>query len=1309
MNIINLREHLKNFQFPELFVELGWSWPEGPDHSTMVHIKGHQVPCSRIAEISGVPVLKFKKEVWDKLSNTTDRKKFHKAIKDKVAHQHLVLFSDDNSFFEISYLSKQDHPRKHSYFKGQSGDYFISKLTNIHFGIEDEPKIKEIGEKLEKAFDTEKVTKRFYEDFKANHFNFQKYISGIKNEEEKKWYASLILNRLMFIYFLQKKGFVNSDFEYLQTKLSESKQRGKDRYYSEFLTCLFFEGFAKKPIERSEKAKQLLGKIKYLNGGLFVPHALEEKYALSNITGAYKTKIKIQDKAFEETFDIFAQYDWCLQGKEGKSDNEISHDVMGYIFEKYINELQQKELGAYYTKDEITEYLSRNTIQKTVLEKIKQQGYKFKDIEALLHRLTPSLCKKLLTDEDSILNTLTVLDPAVGSGAFLVSAMKELRNIYNPIIVKINKTCFEKGVAGEISSSYNKDLKHIKKWLEDFKGRHKSLDYGINKNIILKNLYGVDIMKEAVEVCKLRLFLYLVSSALDTSDLEPLPNMDFNILCGNSLIGFLREPKAEDTQIAWSEILGESYEQIKAKYNQLVSRYKNQPLSFAKLKELKQKTTRFLKEHNQKLNLALAVKCQEAGVKYPEIVDIQGKKKITKKRAVRPEDFSIDYNPPSSPKLSFPRTRESTYKKDLNPFHWDFAFNEIMARGGFDCILTNPPWEKVKTEDREFFHKHDPSIDKKKTSKEAVKAKKKKLLKSPKIANDYKKTEENYLFQRTYFSGLYKYQIGLIYNADGTDKQASSDIETYRLFTERCLELLDKNGFLGAVLPSGLCKDDGAIGLRKDLLFSKTQIKGLIDFQNQLEKGQGKIFEGVHPQFKFLLLNLQKTIPSKNYEFPCHFHTRSLKVLEHFPPKSQQQPEGKSSFPCTRESTDQKSNPAHKEANYKETTSIAGRSEVVWQSIKEIKQLSPRDSAIIEFKNAKDRAILKKASQFQAIGKEIKSTWNPVFYTEFHETNDAHLFKNKIPQKSVQQSKKNDKYLPLYKGSAIYQYEYNHALHHVNRYVSTKAKKVQQGKGLAFRNQCYKNYRLVIRTIARSTDERSLISAVIPKNHFIANNFVGVHIASPLEAPIKAGKNNRLFGSEDIIRTAGSSREKFAGEGSDPSPQSGSLDRALFSDRDSVPSLVRDSRVCGNDKLYMLLLQAFFNSFVVDYFVRQKISSVINQKYLTPLRIPRLTEKDDYFKELVTRSAKLTCIGKEFNELADEVGIPRGGVQDQEERWKIQGEIDAMVAKKYDLSSKEFEYILSTFTTGKNQERLNALKKYALSAFQKDQFLNKAS
>ena len=1379
MNIPGLREHLSRFQFQKLFIEsLGWDQPKGIESGHIEIGKGSEggaspgcqggggkLSYSKIAEISGVPVLKFNRQAFNQ-SFKVASKKFHKAIQ-REYHKHLLLFSDEKSFFTLSYLSKEGQVCRHDYFKGQSGDYFISKLTSVHFGIEETLKIKDIGEKLEKAFNTEKITKRFYQDFRDNQDQFQKYIEGVKTEEEKKWYASLILNRLMFIWFLQKKGFVNRDFDYLEKKLAESKQIGKDRYYSEFLTCLFFEGFAKKPIERNDKAKALLGSIKYLNGGLFIPHPIETKYEIKSSVAEYKGKIKIKDKAFEETFKIFQSYDWCLQGKEGKSDNEISPDVMGYIFEKYINQLQQKSLGAYYTRDEITQYLSRSAIQKAVLEKVNQKGYSFKSIAELLHQLDAPLCKLLLTDEGSILNQLTVLDPAVGSGAFLTAAMKELINIYSPII-------------GKIATLPNRELRS---WLLDFKAKHKSLAFGIKKNIILKNLYGVDIMKEAVEVCKLRLFLSLVSSALEVEELEPLPNMDFNIMCGNSLIGFLREGEQEEqqqkadghsnrgekqktkdrpqeTQIEWAEVLGESYRQIKDKYNQWVYKYKNRPLSFAKLKELKSKTNDFLEKYSKKLSRALADKCNNAGVKYPEILDIQGKKKITQKRAVKTEDF-------------YSQNAET----NLNPFHYDFAFNEVMDRGGFDVILTNPPWDKVKIEDREFFHKYDSLIDKKKSSKSVIKNKKNELLQNPEIVEDYNKTKESYLFQREYFSKLYQYQIGVISNNDGSEKQASADMDSYRLFVERAYKLLNKNGTLGIVLPSGLCKDDGAIGLRKNLLFAKMRIDGLIDFQNQMEeKGKGRVFEGVHPQFKFLLLQVQKAQPKD--EFPCLFHARDLTVLEHFPPdKTRDNSEDKTKNQIANQMRDQTgdqtghkatevgtksqslttstSTPKNlpmqetpqpplsgglpseiiqlkkpetaykpeisnqtsipKNRNYNGTINKADKgeetniktSQVVYQSIREIKKLSPRDCAIIEFKNSMDKEILKKVNHLPPIGKVLQNLWNPVFYREFDETNDSHLFKSR---------KWSDNDLPLYKGSAIYQYEFNYDLSHVNRYVNVKSRKIK-GTGFPFKNKCYKTHRLVIRTIARSTDERSLISAVIPKNNFISNNFIGVSI-SRLSKDLKYDKNLNNQKNNNLSFDLESNTNRL---NNDCSKSSKKLKTFSYLDRKEQKFIENKKNIfhqsidksnlisSTNNHKYIFLLQAFLNSFVVDYFIRQKISSVINQKYIDSLPIPRLTEKDPYFKELVERSAKLTCIGKEFNPLADEMGIPRGGVKNQKDRWKIQGEIDAIVAYVYQLTLKEFEYILSTFTTGKNKDRLNALKNYALQAFKKNKFLGKAS
>ncbi len=1129
MDIASIRNHLKNFEFQKLFVEsLGWNNPQV--QSSSIKLENSNIPYTHVAEISGVPVLKFEYVAGER------RKKIHNKIKQKY-HKHLLLFSNDKSFY-LSYLSKEGDLRTHNYFKEQSGDAFISKLASIHFGIEDVPKISEIANNLDKAFDTEKVTKKFYEDFKNNHFSFQKYISGIKSEEDKKWYSSIILNRLMFIWFLQKKDFCDNNRSYLETKLQESKVKGKDRYHSEFLNTLFFEGFAKKTIERSEKAKNLLGKIKYLNGGLFIPHEIEEKYR----------NIKIKDKAFEETFKIFQNYEWHLQDNKGK-DNEISPDVLGYIFEKYINEIQQKSLGAYYTRDEITGFLNQRSIHNCILDKLAKRGHKFSNIGELFEKLDDKMCKILLTDKDSILNTLTILDPAVGSGAFLVSALKNLIDVYSPII-------------GKIETSSDRELKA---WLENFNNRHKSILYGIKKNIILKNLYGVDIMKEATEVCKLRLFLSLVSSALDSTELEPLPNMDFNIMHGNSLIGFLKEKNTNEQ----FSLFGESYSQIKEKYNKLVNQYKNKSLSFEKLKELKQKVSKFLEENNSNLNQVLSDKCDDEGLKYEKNIDVKGKKtSMEKQKRHLKEGFD-----------------------SLRPFHWDFSFNEIIDKGGFDIIITNPPWEKVKIEDKEFFCKYDDSFSIKRTPKNTLKKNKEKLLKNNKIKKDYLRIKSTYRLQRDYFSKVYSYQSDNITNVDGSERKSSSDIENYRLFIERCFNLLNKNGFLGIVLPRGFCCDEGSFGIRRHVL-EESKIKALITFVN---KGKERIiFEGVGSTVQFLLLNLKKDKPQNQEKFSCQFRAENLGIINNFPNEN-----------------------------------------TIEQSFEEIQKFSPRDCSIIEFKHPKEKEMLKKVSKFPKLEEKLENSWMADFYREFDETNDSALFKNKQSSDS----------LPLYKGAAIYQYEFNKNLSCVDRYISKNSNKVRTGTGKAFKNQFYKDHRIVIRTIV-STGSVKLISSIIPKNYFITNSLHGVYIKSK-----ETSKNNQ----------------------------------------------------------YMLFLQAFLNSFLLNYFISQKIYLNVNLKHLRDLHIPRLTEKDSCFKELVKKSAELTCIGKEFNDLADEIGIKRGGVKNQQTRYKIQAEIDAIVASVYGLTIDEYEYILGTFKTGKNQERLQTLKKLSLEFFKEGHSCLKAS
>ena len=151
MDVTQLREYIKEFQFEKLFIEaLGWNNPQ-QQNSLAINLGSKKIQLSYIAQISGVPVLKFS------LNNSVDVdngviKKLHQKIKEKH-NKHLLLFaSESEDYFSISYLSRENQQRVHHYFKDQSGDALISKLAGIHFGIEDKSSISTIGEKLDKAF-----------------------------------------------------------------------------------------------------------------------------------------------------------------------------------------------------------------------------------------------------------------------------------------------------------------------------------------------------------------------------------------------------------------------------------------------------------------------------------------------------------------------------------------------------------------------------------------------------------------------------------------------------------------------------------------------------------------------------------------------------------------------------------------------------------------------------------------------------------------------------------------------------------------------------------------------------------------------------------------------------------------------------------------------------------------------------------------------------------------------------------------------------------------------------------------------------
>src|SRR3990172_6695757 len=388
----HIRRYLRAFDFKTLFVEeLGW---DRHDTHLDVHVDGQTFVLTATAEKRGMVAFTCVTLGDGRIPDYSIRRKIERHAS-KSVHEHLIIYTDTDKTTQIwqwvkRELGKPTACREHTYHRNQPGDALIQKLQAIAFSLEEEERltIVDVTKRARTAFDVERVTKRFYDRFKTELALFLKFLKGIPDEDMQSWYASVMLNRLMFIYFIQKKGFLDNNTNYLRNKLAQSKNRGKDLFYSGFLCPLFFEGFAKKESERSAEANQLLGKVPYLNGGIFQRHQIEELHGKN---------IQIVDAAFEKLFDFFDAYQWHLDERPLRADNEINPDVLGYIFEKYIN---QKQMGAYYTKEDITVYISKNTVIPFLFDVARQKCKIAFDVGAHGDAPNTSVWRLLQTDPD---------------------------------------------------------------------------------------------------------------------------------------------------------------------------------------------------------------------------------------------------------------------------------------------------------------------------------------------------------------------------------------------------------------------------------------------------------------------------------------------------------------------------------------------------------------------------------------------------------------------------------------------------------------------------------------------------------------------------------------------------------------------------------------------------------------------------------------------------------------------------------------------------------------------------------------------
>src|SRR5260221_8810026 len=263
LNITSTRDRLQKFEFARLFIdELGWSNPSSRHPVVSQRSTRNSQPLSytrtAIAQLAGV--VAFAVATAGGIPDAKTRA----AIQKQVAEEHvenLLIFLDPARTQSLWYWVKREagkaHARDHLYVKGQPGDLFLSKLAAMVVDIseldaEGNIPVTEVANRLKAALDVERVTKKFYGEFDIERLAFVEHIHGISDDRQRRWYASVLMNRLMFIWFLQRKGFLDgADRNYLTTKLTASKRRGGNKFYSVFLKSLFFAGFAQPEPARS--------------------------------------------------------------------------------------------------------------------------------------------------------------------------------------------------------------------------------------------------------------------------------------------------------------------------------------------------------------------------------------------------------------------------------------------------------------------------------------------------------------------------------------------------------------------------------------------------------------------------------------------------------------------------------------------------------------------------------------------------------------------------------------------------------------------------------------------------------------------------------------------------------------------------------------------------------------------------------------------------------------------------------------------------------------------------------------------------
>lgn len=559
------------------------------------------------------------------------------------SHYRFSLITSDLNWVGTKVNKEFSNPKRLSFLLGVG-----SKVHTATKHLIEQGKVIDFKD-LYSRFNIEIINDEFYQHYKNLYNNLTNNLSKDKEFStfakkinlEIGHFAKRLLGQIVFCYFLQKKGWLGVEKDksfgtgknsFLRNKFDEYKKNNKN-FFNYFLEFFFYKGLNDQ--NENDFVKEINCRVPYVGGGLFEYY---EGYDWE------KEILNIPNTTFSNSnnngiLDIFELYNFTIDENE-TIDVEISIDpeMLGRVFENLLDENIRKKGGSFYTPRSIVNYMCEDVLINHLFNEIKGK-LSFLEISNFIKDQKFDISKSKAFQNnaisiDHILENIKICDPAIGSGAFAVGIV----NLISRLRVSLKKFTNKK---------------------------YKNTSYYFKKDCIQNSIYGVDIDSSAVEIAKLRLWLSLIVDEADYIKTEALPNLDFKIIQGNSLLETFKNFK-----------LGETIFKDSKKMASLED-YLGDESTYSLLKELAELQSIFFKttSYNKKKKLK-----EEIQKKIFEVfkVNIDARKDFNK---VEIDESEIELN------------RLISGKKDRNFFPWKIFFSEVFLKNnGFDIIIGNPPY-----------------------------------------------------------------------------------------------------------------------------------------------------------------------------------------------------------------------------------------------------------------------------------------------------------------------------------------------------------------------------------------------------------------------------------------------------------------------------------------------------------------------------------------------------------------------------------------------------------------------------------------